>query len=73
MIPSGQLLPGLDAGYRSTYTTHDGVIRPRTDWIKIVAVDHQTGVVEGTLKSSGVPVKVSMDLIHTVSSPYEHL
>jgi len=73
MVPSGQLLPGLDAGYRSTYTSHDGVIRPRTEWIKIVAVDHQTGVVEGNLKTTGDAVKVSMDLIHTISSPYEHL
>lgn len=73
MVPSSHLLPGLDAGYSSTYVSNDGILRARTDWMKIVQVDHRTGVVEGIHKHTNEEVKVSLSLIHTVSSPYEHI
>lgn len=73
MVPSHQIIVGYDAGYRLTYVASDGVIKARTNWLKVEEVDHLTGVIHGICKHTGDPISVSMVLIHTICSPYEHL
>jgi hypothetical protein len=61
----------MNLGFQITYLSEEGILRPRTEWMRCESRNVDKLTVTGHNLHTGEPVTVSICLVHTTANPNE--